>query len=715
MTRSKKIVSWTAGSLLALLVLLVVLIAAFDWNRLKPMLDRRLSEALGRPFEIHGTLTVNWQRDSAAGGLHALVPWPQFTARDVRIGNPAWAAQRQFAQLEAVRFWLSPWALLAHRIDVPSLQLVHPTVDLERDGDGRANWNFTRPAKAAPSAWTFSLGAIGFDRGQLSLDDAVRKVQLKVAIQPLEKAIPYDQIVAQQSAASTQLLKASGKATGKIAPVPDDADQAQASRTLYQFSWQATGTYRGAPLKGSGKTGAVLPLQQSSVPFPVQADVHIGDIHVALVGTLTDPLHLGALDLKLWLAGSSMARLFPLTGITLPDTPAFATGGHLKGQLQGSGSVYTYRNFRGRVGGSDLAGSLVYDTATPAAGSRPKISGKVTARLLQFSDLAPLIGADSAASKQRRGDTTPQPIDKALPIEPFRTDRWRAMDADVTFSAARIEHGDSLPIDSLSTHLVMDNGVLTLDPLHVGLAQGTAAGSLRLDGSQSPMQGALKLKARHLKLKQLFPTFAPMRTSFGEINGDVTLDARGNSVAALLGSANGELKLLMNDGAISKTLLETVGLNVGNIIIGKLFGDKTVQINCAAADMAARNGLFDMQLFVFDTSDAVINITGNVNLASEQLNLDVMPHTKGARIFSLRSPLYVKGSLKHPDVGVQKGPLLLRGAGMVALAVVAAPAAALLALVSPSHDNDGENTCRNVLGQLRSSGKIISGDKAKSK
>ncbi|MDQ6646956.1 MAG: AsmA family protein, partial [Pseudomonadota bacterium] len=172
---------------------------------------------------------------------------------------------------------------------------------------------------------------------------------------------------------------------------------------------------------------------------------------------------------------------------------------------------------------------------------------------------------------------------------------------------------------------------------------------------------------------------------------------------------------LMNDGAISKTLLETAGLNVGNIVLGKLFGDKTVEINCAATDMTATKGLFDMRLFVFDTGDAVINVDGTVNMGSEKLDLEVNPHTKGFRVFSLRSPLYVRGTLKDPNVGVKPGPLLARGAGAVALAVVAAPAAALLALISPSHDNDGENTCRNVLQQLNTSGKMMPSAKAPAK
>jgi uncharacterized protein involved in outer membrane biogenesis len=710
MKRSRKVLAWIAGVPLALIVVAILVIALFDWNRLKPFINDKVSQAIGRPFAINGDLTVDWQRDRSGNWLASLLPWPQFTARDVSIGNPEWAAKPEFAQLDALHFRLSPLPLLIHRVDVPSLQLVHPSIDLERDKSSRATWNFTLPQGRPPSAWKLNLGSIGFDQGVITLDDAVSRIKLKATLAPLQGAIPYDQIVAEQSAAAREQA---GKRVGTAAKKRNANDSATEDRTerigqatpttIYQFSWNAEGSYQGSPLKGHGKTGAVLALQDKTAPFPVQADMHIGDSHIALVGTLTDPLQLGALDVRLWFSGSSMAGLYPLTGITLPDTPPYATEGHLQAELHRGGSRYSYRNFHGRVGGSDLSGNLLFVTG----GTRPKLSGDLHSKLLQFGDLAPLIGADSNTEKKQRGDGTLQPADKLLPVEPFRTDRWQAMDADVTFTGARIVRGQALPIDSLSTHMVLNNGALYLDPLSFGMAGGTVRSNVTLDGNQAPMRGLLKLDARHLKLKQLFPTFEPMRTSFGEINGNADLSARGNSIAALLGSADGELKLLMNDGAISKNLLETAGLNVGNIVIGKLFGDKTVQINCAASDMTAANGLFDMRLFVFDTDDAVINVTGTVNMATEKLDLDVQPHTKGMRIFSLRSPLYVQGTLKHPDVGVQKGPLLLRGAGAVALGVVAAPAVALLALVAPSHDNDGDNTCRTVLQQLRRSGRVM--------
>jgi uncharacterized protein involved in outer membrane biogenesis len=703
MRRAWKIVSWIIGVWLALIVVLLIVVATFDWNRLKPTINAQVSEAIGRPFAINGDLSVHWQRERGTSGMESWVPWPEFVAKDIRVGNPDWASQPIFASLEAVHFRIAPLPLLVHRVQIPVLYLTQPTIDLERDAQDRANWNFALASNGSPSSWQLDLHAIGFDRGHVSLSDATSKTHLQITMETLQHAIPYDQIVAQQSSdareQATKTVGASAK-TALSREAGKEGNEPGKTSAAYQFVWQAVGKYKSLTVDGNGKTGGVLALQQADQSFPLQADVHVGDSHIALVGTLTDPLHLAALDIRLWFSGTSMAKLYPLIGVTLPDTPPYATEGHLRANLKRGASHFSYDGFRGRVGGSDLSGNLTFDTG----GARPKLAGKLSSQLLRFADLAPLIGADTNAQKQQRGDATVQPSDKVLPVEPFRTDRWRAMDADVTFSAGRIVREAQLPINALSTHVILDNGVLTLDPLDFGLANGQVASNLRLDGSTTPMKGAIRMKARHLKLKELFPTFEPMRTSFGEINGDAALDARGNSVSELMGTSTGELKLLMNDGAISKTLLETAGLNVANVVIAKLFGDKTVKINCAASDLSATSGLYQTRLFIFDTEDATIRVNGTINFATEKLDLDVRPSSKGLRILSLRSPLYVKGSLKNPDVGVQAGPLILRGGGALALGLFAAPVAALLPLVAASRGAP-DNTCATVLEQMRGSSK----------
>ena len=323
-----------------------------------------------------------------------------------------------------------------------------------------------------------------------------------------------------------------------------------------------------------------------------------------------------------------------------------------------------------------------------------------------MADLGPLIGVDSgkgsektAQAKARRGEKSNQPADRVLPHDKFETKNWDVMDADVKFSGKRIEHSSSLPISDLSTHLTLKNGDLLLDPLRFGMAGGNLNATLHLEGDKSPMRGRIDLHARNLKLRQLFPDVEAMQSALGQMNGDATLSGRGNSVADLLATSNGELKLLMNDGLISRSLMEIVGLNVGNYVVGKLFGDDEVKINCAAANLQVNNGLASSRLFIFDTENAIINITGTTNFANERLDLSINPDSKGIRIITLRSPLYVRGTFKNPDAGVKAGPLIARGAAAVALGAVVAPAAALLALISPS-DND-DNQCTRVLQQMK--------------
>ncbi len=171
-----------------------------------------------------------------------------------------------------------------------------------------------------------------------------------------------------------------------------------------------------------------------------------------------------------------------------------------------------------------------------------------------------------------------------LPYDRFETDKWDVMDADVRFKGRRIEHGSSLPIHDLSTHTVLKNADLRLQPLKFGMAGGSIAANIH-QSDKKPMQGRADIQARRLKLKELMPDVELMQKTLGEMNGDAELRGSGNSVAALLGNSNGNLKLLMNDGLVSRNLMEIVGLNVGNYIVGAIFGDDEVRVNCAAANL----------------------------------------------------------------------------------------------------------------------------------
>ncbi|MBO9355161.1 AsmA family protein [Bordetella petrii] len=700
MTRTKKVLIGLGGTLVLLVAALVLVIALFDWNQLKPTINERVSAAMGRPFAINGDLTVQWRRSEAEPGWRGWVPWPHIGMDDVTIGNPDWAEAPHMATLERAEFSLSPLPLLGHRVVIRQIQLTGPAASLQRLKDGRANWVFTLPETGEPSPWVMDIDEIGFDQGRVRFRDEILQADLEGEIDPLGKPIPFAAIAGQPS--GPQQDAPAEDAQKKNEPKKEEPKK-EAPETAappdYVFGWKVKGRYKGLPTQGSGKIGGMLAVRDVTRPFPLQADVKVGDTRIALAGTLTDPAHLGALDLRLELSGATMSDLYPLTGVTLPDTPRYATDGQLTARLhEPGGAVFHYRDFNGKVGASDLHGDLTFTNGQP----RPKLAGKLNSRLLRMRDLGPLVGVqpEGQSRKAPRDEADKRPASgKVLPTQEFRTDRWRVMDADVTLAADRIIYDEDLPITKLNVHLVMDNALLTLDPLRFSMAGGTLNSTLRLDGGRTPMAGKIQIAARGLRLKKLFPKVESMQRALGQLNGDAALTGTGNSVAALLGSASGDTKLLVNDGVISRALMEIAGLNVGNYVISKLFGDEEVKINCGAADLQMKKGVMTPRVFVFDTENAVVQIDGSVSFKDETLDLDINPKSKGVRVFSLRSPLYVRGTFADPKAGVQVLPLAARGAGAVALGVLLTPVAGLLALVAPSAGEE-ENQCATLLRQM---------------
>ncbi|MFC0252652.1 AsmA family protein [Massilia consociata] len=628
-TSRKKIVLSILGIVIAIPVLAIIFILTFDWNRARPWINAKVSEAIERPFAIRGNLEVEWERPAKRMAPEQRswrdhIPWPYLIANDTHIGNPAGLPAQDMGSARQFSFSLNPFALLSRTIHIPLLRFDGPRVDLLRLDEKRNNWTFKRNEEK--SRWTLDLDRIVLTDGVVHVKDAVTKADVTALVHTLE----------------------------------NDA--------RYGVGWKLDGTYNGAKVTGGGKVGAVLSLKQHTTPYPVQAELRSGRTRIAVEGTVTRPSKLAALDLKLELAGNSMGELFNFTGILLPTTGPFSTSGRLTGTLgeekDGKRSDrWVYDGFKGKVGSSDIGGRLEFVTGA----ARPRLSGNVRSQQLVFTDLAPLIGADSNEAKRQRNADAVQPAGKVLPVEEFKTERWDRLDADVRFSADRIVRDTAFPISKLSTHLKMENAVLTLEPIEFAMAGGTVRSNIRLDGragdGPKAIKAQAKVTARKIEIKKLFPKIEQLQATVGSINGDANLTATGNSVATLLAGSNGELKTLINQGVVSKMLLEMMGLNVGNIIITKLFGDKQVQLNCMATDFAVTNGVARTRSFVIDTREALITINGTINLANEQMDLRINPETKELRLFSLRSPFYVRGPFSEPDVSVDKGVLAMKAGG----------------------------------------------------
>ena len=701
-------------AVIAILVLVpmawVVFIATFDWNRARPWLQSRVGDAIGRSVEI-GDLAASWHWRGGTQGADTWSPGFAVSARNVRIGNPQWAKAAQFAELAGIDIELRLLPLLSHRISIPSVHLMRPSLDIERRKDGSNNLPVAAAATGALPAWTLSLGEVHFDAGTLLLADAKRGLDLEADISALDAPMAFGQreegddpttrreVIQRVGRDAAQHLRevaeeraARGNARSRTTPLP------------YVFAWKAHGTLRGTKVTGKGRFGGVLALNDTQRPFPLRADIDIGTTEIALTGTIIDPTSPDGIDMRLWISGPNLAELYPIAGLALPNTPPYATVGRLVGRFDPHHSLLHYEDFTARVGGSDLDGSLTYTSGVPHA----MLTGDVESTLLQFKDLGALVGVGSQAGGD---DASAQPSARVLPSAPFNVDRWHAMDANVHFTGKRVIRNKDLPISDVDTRVVMRNAVLTLDPLRFAMAGGTVTASLSIDANAKPPKGTLALDARKLQLRLLFEKIQGLSASLGDVNGNIKLSGNGHSIATLLGSSDGSLKLLMIDGQVSEKLMEEAGLNVANVLVAKLAGDRQIGIDCASADFTAKNGVLRANLFVFDTDNALIDIEGSIRLDDERVALILHPHTKGLRVLSLRSPLHVDGNFQKVAISVDKKTLLVHLGGAIGLGLVAAPLAALAPLIAPSGNE--QKSCAPLLAQIKQSAHANAGEPGK--
>jgi uncharacterized protein involved in outer membrane biogenesis len=456
----------------------------------------------------------------------------------------------------------------------------------------------------------------------------------------------------------------------------------QLSTDVDGVAFESKGKYKGLNSSVKGRGGQVLGLKDADTPYPIDAGGKIGDTTVKVKGTLTNVAQLSGLDLAIDLQGKTLSELYDVIGIAFPETSPYKTKGHL---VKGDNMI-AYEKFSGTVGESDLGGSLHFDLG----GKRPFMRGELNSKVLNLADLGPLVGTD-------------QPKESGvLPDMPFDSDRWDSIDADVKILAGSIERPKALPLEKLATRIQMRDKVLTLEPFTVGVAGGVISGTIKMDGQKDPIAATTTLRVKDLQLPKLFPTMEKNQGSIGDINGLIELAGRGDSVGAMLGSANGKVGLFMDGGKISRFMMELAALDVWGAAKVKLEGDEPIDIRCAIADFAAKDGVLNTNVFVVDTQVVNVGGEGTINLDSEQLNLKLNPEPKNRSLLSLNSPLFIKGTFAGPKLSVEWKRVGAKGIAATVMGLLS-PALAVLPLMKEGANKD--SPCAQLIADATKSTK----------
>ena len=639
----------TRWSLIVLgtLVLLIVLFAVFfDWNYFRPTLARIISEKTGRHTVIRGNLRVHlWSFE------------PSAEVDGLTLDNPPWAAHAVMFTADKLTVSVSLGRLLRGQVVIPQIEVMHPIIDLERDARERASWEFGteegRPQKSSQPAKIPTIRRLLIEGGKVHVSDSIRKLKLD---------------------GSLNAADVSGKESGG-------------------FELKCTGSLNAKPFRADLHGGPLINLDPDH-PYELTAHLTASDIKLEARTSFPKPFDLARYSVKFEVSGNDLADVYYLTGLALPNTPPY----RLSADVEHRGTLFRMDDLKGKLGSSDIEGMVEIETAH----KRPKFTAKLRSDTLDMVDLAPTLGHPAApantlspAQGTAAAQTTPPapaaatapPVAPAsqrlFPDADLQVNRVRAMDADVTYQARSVM-APKLPMKEVRFHLLLNRGVLKLDPLSFVLDSGKFDGNVQIDAGKEVPESTIDMGIDNVDLSQFKTAKLKQPPLRGSMMGRLKIHGYGASVHKLASSADGTVSVALPAGQMNEALAELTGIDVAKGL-GLLFSQKqpNAEIRCGVIDFQAQKGTLDARSVFIDTTSVLITGRGHVNLADERLDLSLQGDPKKVRFLRLRSPITLHGTLLHPAVGVKPENLVAQAGVAAALGTLLTPFAAALAFIDP--------------------------------
>ena len=605
MKRAAKILGWTAGIFLGLLLIAagtIYFVATSDY--LRGQLEARASDLTGRKTQI-AKVAVQWGRTT------------NVKLEGIEVANAEWGKAPYMLKVDQVDFDIRLWPLLGGNVVLPRLVLRRPEVQVERGDKEQLNWSMdetpvvTGAAKALEPDSRFDAPVIGrleISEGTLGYRDPKRKLELDGTV---------------------------STATGKA------EDAAELS---------LKGKLEGQPLEIRFVGGSVLMLRDTDQLYPLDLNVSFGATKLKMKGTVQDPFKWTGANVDLTLSGPNLSDIYPLLGIPGPPTPPYT----IAGKLERETGLWKFVQSKWRVGESDLTGEVAIDERRKPA----FLTAKLMSQKLVFEDLAPLVGATPArktnvSAKQAQTQAQLEASGDLFPNVPLHVEKLRAMNMDVTLDAKRVISPPWLPVQALAFRVLIQDGNVTVKPLTLSvMGGGTIAGEMGIDARTENPKMTANLRATDIELKNFFRQSRYFDATQGRIQGRVALAGTGRSLANVMESANGYMAFALGGGSVSSLMVSLAGLQVFDALVLYVTGDNRIPIKCAVGRLNFQQGNVVFDRTLLDTQKSVLRVKGQLSLKSQALKAEIDADPKSFDLLDLHGAVMIEGKLRAPQISL---------------------------------------------------------------
>jgi AsmA family protein len=529
---------------------------------------------------------------------------------DFRVANAPWGAAPEMLRAARVTVDIDPVSLIRGPVHFDRIAIAQAAVSLEIAKDGQHNWPTPQHPIPFIAALTIDDSAITFRRDATGATFAIDATRWRLD-----------------------------------APARDAAAQIALA-----------GRFQGAPLAIKGTIGALAELRAPTAPYPVDLDATLAGSPLSAHGTVARPFDGAGIDLQVAITGNSvnaLARALRLAGPALPDFRAQA-------RVKGGESDWTFDDLRAGLGASDVVGSFAIDRR----GAVPRLRARLRASRIDRQDVA--------AFFPRGGAPAPPAADGRIIPQLLLRPAWLGRaDADIEIAAGQVALAQGVVLHDVTGALHAAGGVLTIDGLRGGAADGIMDANLRIDGTARPARVALDVAIHHLNVHKLVTELSlpdKVKSASGIAGGFARLTASGETLRAALGAMNGQVAVYAEDGRLPAALQQLAAFDVLKALGLAAASDVPAHCLIGVYDMA--DGIATSRATMVDTPETLSVGAGNFNFHDETIFFDVTPFTKRAMLFEPEAPVVVRGTFAAPAPSVSAMSLAGKIAAAAALAVL---------------------------------------------
>lgn len=411
------------------------------------------------------------------------------------------------------------------------------------------------------------------------------------------------------------------------------------------------------------RTASIAEVAKKPKQVPLNLSAQLADIQLEASSQVALPVNKHNLNLTLQ---ASMPSLQEINKFSLVELPPYGPI-KLAGEFQATPKGYFIDKLDFAVAQSELSGRIGLTTAA----TKPKFELALTAPRIQINDFktgewslfADEEAQDSTQDQNQNQDIKPAPTAAQPKSETTESSNallspqsMQRFDANVSVKVEQVLSGEDKLGDG-ELKFTLAQGKAQLEGLNLNIPGGQLGLKGHLFYQNGQANTWLNAEVENFEYGVLAHRIDPESSISGAISLDVDLKAKGADPKTMMESASGHFNVQVVPRTIRANIFDIWAVSLVSTVLPKVVPEKKSDINCVVGRFNFDQGMINEDIILADTTNMQVFAQTQINLATRALRVRATPRAKTAQVFSLETPIEVRGNIDDFKIKVASGDL----------------------------------------------------------